>query len=49
MMQKHGTEFRREAVLLALTSRLMRKQLVADLGVGMSTLNKWVQQDRHEI
>ena len=48
MAQRHGTEFRKEAVRLALTSGLTRKQIAADLGIGFSTLNKWVQQDRHE-
>ena len=43
---RQGTEFRREAVRLALTSGLTRKQIAADLGVGFSTLSKWVQQDR---
>ena len=46
MASRHGTEFRREAVRLALTSGLTRKQIAADLGIGFSTLNKWVQQDR---
>ncbi len=46
MASRHGTEFRSEAVRLALTSGLTRKQIAADLGIGFSTLNKWVQQDR---
>lgn len=46
MASRHGTEFRREAVRLALTSELTRKQFAADLGIGFSTLSKWVQQDR---
>ena len=46
MASKHGAEFRREAVRLALTSGLTRKQVAADLGIGFSTLCKWVQQDR---
>jgi transposase len=46
MASRHGTEFRREAVRLALTSGLTRKQIAADLGIGFSTLSKWVQQDR---
>jgi transposase len=33
-------EFRKNAVRIALTSRLTRKQVADDLGVGMSTLNK---------
>jgi transposase len=48
MGQRHSVEFRSEAVRLALTSGLTRKQLAADLGIGFSTLNKWVQQDRHK-
>jgi len=39
-------EFRAEAVRIALTSGLPRKQVAADLGVGYSTLNKWVEKDR---
>lgn len=34
--------FRQEAVRIALTSGLTRKQVASDLGVGLSTLNKWV-------
>ncbi len=35
-------EFRKDAVRIALTSGLSRKQIAEDLGVGMSTLNKWI-------
>jgi hypothetical protein len=35
-------EFRDEAVRIALTSGLSRRQVADDLGVGFSTLNKWV-------
>jgi hypothetical protein len=35
-------EFRKDAVRIALTSELSRRQVADDLGVGMSTLNKWV-------
>ena len=35
-------EFRKDAVRIALTSGLSRKQIADDLGVGMSTLNKWI-------
>lgn len=31
---------------IALTSGLTRKQVADDLGVGMSTLNKWITQHR---
>ena len=39
-------EFRAEAVRIALTSGLPRKQVASDLGVGFSTLSRWIQQDR---
>jgi transposase len=45
---KPTDEFRKEAVRIALTSGLNRKQVADDLGVGMSTLNKWVQQHQHD-
>jgi transposase len=48
MGQRYGEEFKREAVRLALTSGLPRKQISTDLGVGFSTLNKWMQQSRDE-
>jgi transposase len=46
MGQRYGGEFKRVAVRLALTSGLPRKQISTDLGVGFSTLNKWMQQSR---
>lgn len=39
-------EFRAEAVRVALTSGLPRKQVAVDFGIGFSTLNRWIQQDR---
>ena len=39
---KRTEEFRQDAVCIALTSGLTRKQVADDLGVGMSTLNKWI-------
>ncbi len=43
----HGKtdEFRKDAVRIALTSGLTR-QVADDLGVGLSTLNKWVTAHR---
>jgi transposase-like protein len=35
-------EFRKDAVRIALTSGLSQRQVADDLGVEMSTLNKWV-------
>ena len=45
MRQVYGEEFRREAVRLARTSGLSRERIAADLGIGKSTLAKWVQLD----
>ena len=39
---KRTDEFRQHAVRIALTSALARKQVADDLGIGMSTLNKWI-------
>jgi transposase len=39
----HTEEFKREAVRIALTSGLKRRQVASDLGVGHSTLSKWIQ------
>jgi len=46
MGTKHTEEFRQEAVRVALTSGLTRKQVAADFDIGFSTLSKWIQQDR---
>jgi len=43
---KRSNEFRQDAVRIALTSGLTRKQVADDLGVGMSTLNKWITAHR---
>jgi transposase len=43
---KRRDEFRADAVRIALTSGLKRKQVADDLGVGMSTLNKWIAAHR---
>ena len=43
MANGHSDEFRRDAVRIALTSGLTRRQVSSDLGVGLSTLNKWVK------
>ncbi len=46
MGTKRTDEFRADAVRAALTSELTRKQVASDLGVGLSTLNKWVTAHR---
>jgi transposase len=45
-MMKHSEEFKQEAVRIALTSGLPRARVASDLGVGKSTLGKWVSQYR---
>lgn len=39
----HSDEFRRDAVRIATTSGLTRRQVASASGVGLSTLNKWVK------
>ena len=43
---KRTNEFRQDAGRIALTSGLTRKQVASDLGVGLSTLNKWITAHR---
>ncbi len=43
---KRTDEFRQDAVRIALTSGPTRRQVADDLGVGMSTLNKWITASR---
>ena len=38
----HSDEFKRDAVRIAQTSGLTKRQVASDLGVGLSTLNKGV-------
>ena len=46
MAKVHNDEFKREAVRIALTSGQPRRQVASDLGVGFSTLAKWIQKSR---
>ncbi len=46
MAIKHNEEFKREAVHIALSSGLPLHQVAADLGVGLSTLGKWLSLRR---
>lgn len=43
MSPEHSDDFRKEALRIALTSGLPRRQVASDLGVGFATLNKWVK------
>ena len=46
MGPQRADEFRQDAVRIGLTSGLTRKQVADNLGVGMSTLNKWITAHR---
>lgn len=46
MAQQPTPEFRADAVYVALTSGLPRRQVAAGIGVGFSTLSRWLQQHR---
>jgi transposase len=48
MASRPTEEFRAEVVRVALTSRLPRKQVAADFGIGFSTLNRWIRRDRRD-
>ena len=48
MAKRYTDAFRHDAMRIATTGGLPRPQLSSDLGVGLSTLNKWVQQHQHE-
>ena len=43
MAATHSDEFKRDAVRIALTSGLTRRQVASDLGAGLSTLGKWMR------
>ncbi|GHE82360.1 transposase [Camelimonas fluminis] len=45
-MIRHTEEFKQEAVRIALTSGLPRGRVASDLGIGKSTLGKWLSQHR---
>ena len=46
MTALHTDDFRREAIRIALTCGLSRRQVASDLVVGLSTLSKWIQRPR---
>lgn len=46
MAIKHTEDFKQEAVRIALTSAVPRRRVGSDLGVGFSTLGKWVSEFR---
>jgi len=46
MTTKHTEEFKRETVRIALTSGLSQERVAADMGIGKSTLGKWIARYR---
>jgi len=44
--KKHAEDFKREAVKLALSSNLPQQAVAEDLGIGKSTLGKWITEHR---
>jgi transposase len=46
-VQEYPTEFKTQAVQLALTSGKSRQTVASELGVGFSTLTKWIRQQRN--
>ena len=46
MASLHSDGSQRDAVCIVLTSGLTRRQVSSDLGVGMSSLNKWIKTYR---
>ena len=42
MSIKHTEDFKQEAVRIAVSSGLPRARVASDLGVGKSTLSKWI-------
>ena len=48
MATRYTDGFRRDSVRIAVTSGLTRPKVSSDLGVGLSTLNKWVQKHQHD-
>jgi transposase len=43
MAARHSEEFKRDAVRIAQTGGLTMRQVASDLGIGLSTLGKWVR------
>jgi transposase len=47
--QRFTPEFREEAVRLAQTSGRSRREVAADLGIGLSTLRNWIDRRRDRL
>ena len=46
MAIRFSEEFKADAVRMALSGGVSRRQLAADLGIGFSTLSAWVRKSR---
>lgn len=49
MGTKTTPEFRQEAVRVALTSGLPRRQVASDFKIALSTLCRWIREERDTI
>ncbi|GBR27594.1 hypothetical protein GCM10010937_16670 [Gluconobacter japonicus] len=49
MGRVYKAEFRHEAVRLALSSVLSRERIARDLGIGSSTLKKWIRYENERL
>ncbi len=48
MAKRYTDEFWHDALRMAISSGLTRPQVSSDLGVGLSTLNKWADHHQHD-
>ena len=48
MVKRYTDEFRRDAMRIATTSDLTRPRVPSDLGLGLSTLNRWAQKHQYD-
>ena len=48
MVKRYTDKFRRDAMRITTTSDLTRPPVSSDLGVVLSTLNRWFQKHQHD-
>jgi len=48
MAIRYTDEFRRDTVRIAQISGLTRPKIASNLGVGLSSLTKWIQKHQHD-
>lgn len=49
MGSKTSLEFRQETVRVALTSGLTRRQIASDFTIALSTLCRWIREERDNV